>query len=149
MLALILEKEGYEDEALELLLEILEEEPMYLGVRVKVVELAQRLDKLDLVAQHSAFLACFATGVEEEQEVELVEVAETSGEAEEDEDLLVLDEEDFVSIDMVRSYMQQCLFEEAYECLQKLMEREQSEEVLQLKERLERYLSLLEPEEPA
>ena len=151
---LILEKEGKKEEALEAFLKVVEVNPFYLGVRRRIVELALDLDKPDVAIEHMDFLkSCFAVEDELVAKVnELIEVEVVEDEAEvqeEDEDLLILDEEDFVTVELVRSYVEQCLFEEAYQQVQKLLEIEpDNTEAQELKSKIEEYLKLLEPEEP-
>ncbi|BAT70956.1 hypothetical protein TST_0146 [Thermosulfidibacter takaii ABI70S6] len=153
VLALALEKQGKKEEALELFLRIVEKEPFYLGIRERIVELAEELGMDDVVSEHAAFLACVLPELEEAEE-EVVELVEESVEPEsvEEDELLVLDEldeEEFVTVDMVYSYMHQFMFEEAYQQLLKLLERDpDNEELQELKSKLEKYLEFLEPEEP-
>jgi len=151
VLGLCMLEEGLKEEALELLMQVASSDPTLLGVRRRVVELALELGMEDVAAQTYAFINAHAFWEKEELMDAVAEVEEVVEEAETpEEDLLVLDEDDFLTVEMVETYVQQCLFEEALEQVEKLLEKEpDNQRALELKERIERYLSLLEPEEPS
>ena len=142
-------KEGRLEEAFDLFYGLAQKNPVYFGVHLKLVEVAKELDRLDEVeASVNLLKSVYKCPILEDLEPAEVVVIE-EGEESQDEDVLVLEEESFVTVEMVRSLFEQFLFEEAYEHVKKLLELEpENEEALELKAKIEEYLKYLEPEEP-
>ncbi|NPA15798.1 MAG: hypothetical protein GXO44_04515, partial [Deferribacteres bacterium] len=122
------------------------------------------LERKSEAREHLEFILKFFDDPESERllEEELVDVEieiVDEEEAPEDDKVIVLDEdlepldeleeEEFLTVELVESLVQQCLFEEAVEKLEKILEKEpENEEAQALLEKLNHYLELLEPEEP-
>ncbi len=151
LLGRMLEEEGNLKEALETFRSVLEKDPFCLGVHARVVKLASELGVLDEVEESVNMLkgTCLCPILDELPEETVVVEEEEPGEAAEEEEVLVLDETAFLTVEMVKSLFEQCLFEEALEQVKRLLEAEpDNQEALALKEKIEGYLKYLEPEEP-
>ena len=142
-------KEGKLEEAFDLFYDLAQRNPLDFGVHLKLVEVARELERVDEVeASVNLLRSVYRCSVLEDLEPAEVVVIE-EGEESQDEDVLVLEEESFVTVEMVRSLFEQFLFEEAYEHVKKLLELEpENKEALELKAKIESYLKYLEPEEP-
>ncbi len=156
--------EGELERAVEVFCSLIDWNPFYLGVRKSLAKVLLDLGKKDEAKRHFQFILTFFEDPEsqkflEEELEEEVEIVEESDEVLEDEKVIVLDEdlesleeleeEEFLTLELVESLIQQCLFEEALEKLEKILEREpENEEAHSLLEKLNFYLEFLEPEEP-
>ncbi len=156
--------EGELERAVEVFCNLIDWNPFYLGVRKSLAKVLLDLGKKDEAKKHFQFILTFFEDPEsqkflEEELEEEVEIVEESDEILEDEKVIVLDEdlepleelgeEEFLTLELVESLIQQCLFEEALEKLEKILEREpENEEAHALLEKLNFYLEFLEPEEP-
>ena len=161
--------EGKKDEAIIVLEELLNFNPFYLNVRKTLAKLLLDLGEKEKAKRHFEFVLLFFDDPETKSKLDLVcsesevEVLEEMGETSDvDDKVIVLDDEvgevledlevedeEFLTVDLVKSLMEQCLFDEAMEKLEKILEKDpEDEEAHRLLEKLNYYLEFLEPEEP-
>ncbi len=161
--------EGKKDEAIIVLEELLNFNPFYLNVRKTLAKLLLDLGKMDEAKRHFEFVLLFFEDPESKGKLDIVcsesevEVLEEVDEASvEDDKVIILDDEveeiiedleaedeEFLTVELVKSLMEQCLFDEAMQKLEKILEKDpENEEAHRLLEKLNYYLEFLEPEEP-
>lgn len=133
---------GEKERALIILTGMLEKDPSLLGVAKLMLELSEELQITENLEKAKNILKLF--GYYESKDLDESEVLSTS---DSDEEVIVIEDEP-ITLDTARYYFEQCLFDEAESILLDLLNREDSNEVRVLLERVRLYKSYLVPREP-